>query len=126
MFSCALPEIGKLLFTLMHGPNIDAQKGKQQRLAAQNRARTSSGECQQLLAKAIEGDREREVRTLALLHGLTLLHGQILGFTGKQGKRQGQRQGCEAPDLTLCPVIEDKIDATFENMNLGRVASVDV
>ncbi|CAL8468261.1 g7800 [Coccomyxa elongata] len=37
-------------------------RGKKQRLAAENRARTSSGECQQLLAKAIEGDKEREVR----------------------------------------------------------------
>ena len=83
-----------LVHTFTDGPNIDAQKGKQQRLAAQNRARTSSGECQQLLAKAIEGDKEREVRTQTLLHDLSLLHGPLLGFTGK---RQGQRQGCEAP-----------------------------
>ncbi|BDA43785.1 hypothetical protein COCOBI_04-8010 [Coccomyxa sp. Obi] len=37
-------------------------RGKAQRLAAENRARTSSGECKQLLAKAIEEDKQREVR----------------------------------------------------------------
>lgn len=40
------------------------QRGREQRLAAENRARTSTGECQQLLAKAIEGDKQREVKTL--------------------------------------------------------------
>lgn len=57
--------VAKIWSVSCFSPELYAQRGKKKRLAAENRARTSSGECQQLLAKAIEGDKEREVRTLS-------------------------------------------------------------